>query len=76
MTTDRPSEYAERVEPCGAFRVRVVSFRLGSRYHCSVDNVDPGAVVARAEAATRQEAEAAALKQARERIERTRVVGL
>jgi hypothetical protein len=68
----RPEEPREREESVGRWRVRLVSYRLGGEYFCSADNVDPGANVARARAATREEAEARALAQAGERLARTR----
>ncbi len=53
-----------------------MSYRLGDTYYCSVDNVDPGAVVARADAATRAEAEGAAVEKARQRIGKTRITSV
>ncbi len=35
-----------REETLGEWKIHVVSYRLGERYHCSVDNVDPGARIA------------------------------
>lgn len=63
-----------RREKVGEFEINIQSYRVGDTYHCSVDNVDPGAVIARAKGKTRQEAEEAAVKKARERVERTRIV--
>ncbi|HLF07019.1 MAG TPA: hypothetical protein VI893_07625 [Thermoplasmata archaeon] len=74
-STFQPSERAERTESAGRFRLHVVSYKLGATFHATVDNVDPGAVVARAEAATREAAEESALKTAREAVARNRVVG-
>ena len=55
------------------FEIHIVSFKLGGKYHCKVDNVSPGAVLARAEGATRAEAEHAAVTQARRDVAATRV---
>ncbi len=72
------SEKAEglekRREKVGEFEINIESYRTGDTYYCSVDNVDPGAVVARAKGKTREEAEESAVKKARERIERTRIL--
>jgi hypothetical protein len=68
----RPEEPRDREESVGPWRVRLVSYRLGGEYLCTADNVDPGANVARARGATRDEAEARALAQASERLARTR----
>jgi hypothetical protein len=50
-----------------------VSYRLDERFVCEIDNVSPGARVARAEGATREEAERAAIAAAERRLGRTRV---
>lgn len=52
--------------------VRVASYKLGERYACKVDNVSPGAVFARGEGATREEAEKEALERAAGRLRLTR----
>lgn len=44
--------------------VGVTSFRIGARFACRVDNVDPGSVIGRGNGATRDEAEQAALDKA------------
>jgi hypothetical protein len=69
MNIIRPEEYQERILPVPPFQVRIVSYRLGEEFHCSVDNVDPGAVVARSQGATRAEAEAKAVERATKRLE-------
>ncbi len=53
--------------------VRIASYRLGDRFVCEVDNVDPAARLARADGATRIEAEVRALEKAAELLRRTRV---
>ena len=73
MTAQKPAEYKERKEKVPPFAIHVVSYRLGERWHCVVDNVDPGAVVARAQGATREEAEGEAVGKAREFVAKTRV---
>jgi hypothetical protein len=69
MNLIRPEEYQERVLSVRPFQVRIVSYRLGEEFLCSVDNVDPGAVIARSQGATRAEAEAKALERATKRLE-------
>ena len=56
------------------WKARVTSYRVGDQFHCVVDNVSPGAWIARATAATREEAEREATGQAEERLARTRIV--
>lgn len=52
--------------------VQITSYRLGSVFRCTVANLDPGATVARAEGATREEAERVASEKAAARLRRTR----
>jgi hypothetical protein len=70
MTSEfRPDEYRRReVEVCG-FPVRVTSYRLGSTFHCTVDNVSPGAVISRSMGDNRESAEERALESATARLE-------
>lgn len=56
------------------WKARVTSYQLGDTYHCSVDNVSPGAVVARAEGQTREDAEKAAVEKATKYLSQTRRV--
>ena len=56
------------------WKARVTSYRVGDQFHCVVDNVSPGAWIARATAATREEAEREATQQAEEQLARTRIV--
>ena len=68
----KPEDYKTRVESAGDWRLRVTSYKLGDKFICTVDNFDPGATLARAEAKTRQEAESAALEKARHMVGKTR----
>lgn len=69
MSTMTPQEYRERTESVPPFKMHVVSYRLGDSFYCVIDNVDPGANIARAEASSREEAESKAVTKARERLE-------
>ncbi len=69
MNIMRPEEYQERFQSIPPFQVHIVSYRLGDEFHCSVDNVDPGAVISRSKGSTRAEAESAALGRATRRLE-------
>jgi len=71
----RPEEYSRRQEDVGRWKINIISFRLGDRYYCTVDNVEPGAWLARAEGKTREEAEKAAIEKATARLSKTRVMG-
>lgn len=69
-----PQDLRERIEEFGRWKIRIVSYRLGDKYHCTVDNVDPGAVLARAVGETREEAESKALAAGQTLLAQTRVV--
>jgi hypothetical protein len=69
----RAEDYQRRRQELAGFPVGIVSYRLGDRFICEIDNVSPGARVARAEGATREEAERAAIATAERRLGRTRV---
>ena len=71
----RAEDYQRRREEIGGWPVGIVSYRLGERFVCEVDNVSPGARIARGEGASREEAEQAALTAAARRLGRTRVHG-
>ncbi len=68
----RAEEYLERRDTLLGWEVGIVSYKLGERYYCKIDNVSPGAAIARGEGATRAEAEAEALAQAKARLAQTR----
>ena len=75
MSPMRAEEYSERTEPLEPFALHVVSYRLGQTYYCTVDNVDPGAVIARSEGLSREAAESGAIARAKERLGRSRRSG-
>ncbi len=68
----KPEDYSERKLELAGWPVHIVSYRLGKTYHAKADNVSPGAMVARAKAASKEEAEAKALGKAEERLAATR----
>jgi len=66
--------YSRRQEQVGRWKVNIVSYKLGDQYYCTVDNVEPGATLARGQGSTREEAEKKALERAKELLAKTRVV--
>ena len=68
----KSEDFQERREELSGWRVNIVSYRVGDRFYCTIDNVDPGARFARAEGATREEAEGAALDKANRYLKQTR----
>jgi hypothetical protein len=72
MNVDHPSAYQERRESVPPFQMHITSYKLHEIYYCWVDDVDPGAVIARSKGDTREEAEQKAVKKAKERLEYSR----
>ncbi|MGA2078842.1 MAG: hypothetical protein ABSH52_35610 [Terriglobia bacterium] len=70
----KAEEHSTKVLDLDGWKVRLTSYRLGNIYHCTADNVDPGAWLARTQAATREEAEEQASKRALKLLGRTRRV--
>ena len=68
----KAEEYTERQEVIDGWKVHIVTYRIGDRFYCSIDNVDPGARFARAEGATREEVERVALEKAKKYLGQTR----
>jgi hypothetical protein len=69
----RAEDYQRREEQLAGWPVGIVSYRLGDTWYCEIDNVSPGARIARAEGATREEAERDAKAAAQRRLGRTQV---
>ncbi len=71
--TNHPTEFSERWEEIPPFKIHITSYKIFDDYHCSVDNVDPGAVIVRSQAKTREAAENMAVTRAKERLKRTNI---
>jgi hypothetical protein len=69
----RAEDYQRRRQELAGWPVGIVSYKLNDRFICEIDNVSPGARLARAEGATREEAERAAMATAEGRLAGTRV---
>jgi hypothetical protein len=68
----KAENYTERNETIDGWPVHIVTYRIGDKYYCSIDNVDPGARFARAEGPTRDEVERIALEKAKKYLGQTR----
>ena len=68
----RSEDYRETRRELDGWPINVTSYRVGDKWYCSIDNVSPGARFARAEGATREEAENAALEKASKYLKQTR----
>ena len=79
MTLEAPTalhaEKHSRLETeLGGWPAGITTYRIGAKWICKIDNVSPGAIVARAHGATREEAVTVASARADMRLARTRVV--
>lgn len=72
----KPKNYSSRKTEAAGWQVNVTSYQLGDRFYCTVDNVSPGAWIAKTEGATREEAEKKALDRASELLAKTRRVAV
>ena len=70
----KPRNYSERRAEAAGWPIKIVSYQLGERYYCTVDNVSPGAWIAKTEGASREEAEKKAMERAAELLAKTRKI--
>jgi hypothetical protein len=70
--TLRSEEFRETKQELEGWPINIVSYRIGSTYYCTIDNVSPGARFARAEGPTREDAELTALEKAARYLKQTR----
>ena len=68
----KAEEHSTRTLEVEGWKVRLTTYKLGEIYHCTADNVEPGAWLARTEGATREEAEKQAIERATKMLGRTR----
>lgn len=68
----KPEEYTRRRTDVSGWAIELETYRLGEVFHTTVYNVEPGARFARAEGASREEAEARALEKAARYLAQTR----
>ena len=68
----KPEEYSRRSQQLAGWDISIETYKLGDVYHCTISNVDPGARFARADGATRDEAERRALEKAEKYLAQTR----
>jgi hypothetical protein len=68
----KPELYERRRANFDGWEVCITSYKLRDRFVCKIDNVDPGATIARGHGATREEAEAGTLERAKLRLGLTR----
>jgi hypothetical protein len=64
--------YERRRQELGGWPIEIETYQVGDVFYCTINNVDPGARFARAEASTRDEAERQALAKAERHLAQTR----
>ena len=70
----KPQNYSKRKTEAAGWEVNVTSYQLGDRFYSTVDNISPGAWIAKTEGTTREEAEKKALDRAAELLAKTRKI--
>ena len=68
----KAEEYSERKEQLSGWPITIVTYRLGTVYHTTIDNTDPGAWVVKSQGASKQEAETKALDEAKALLEKVK----
>ena len=68
----KPEEHSRRQQELAGWPVMIETYKLGDVYHCAIANVDPGARFARADGASREEAERRAIEKATRHLAQTR----
>ena len=68
----KPEEHSRKQIELAGWQVTVETYKLGDIYHCTIANVDPGARFARADGATKEEAESRAIEKATKYLAQTR----
>jgi hypothetical protein len=68
----KPEGYSREARELAGWRVIVETYALDGVYHCTIANADPGARIARADGATREEAEQKAIEKATRYLGQTR----
>ncbi len=69
----KAEEHQREVVTLGGWPAGVTTYRIGATWICKVDNVSPGATVARGRGKTREEAMEVAVSAATRRLVATRV---
>ena len=64
----KAESYTEREVELAGWPAHLITYRLGDSWFCKVDNVSPGAQIARAKGDSRAEAETLALEKAQKRL--------
>jgi hypothetical protein len=68
----KAEEYSRRQQELDGWPISIETYKLADVYHCTISSVDPGARFARADGASKEEAERRALDKAARYLAQTR----
>ena len=68
----KAEDYSERKTTLAGWPVTIVTYRLGTTHHTTIDNTDPGAWVVKAEGTSKQDTETKAIKDAEALLEKVK----
>lgn len=68
----KAEDYSTRRMDLLGWPISIETYKLGDVYHCTISNVDPGARFARADGASKEEAESQAIEKAERYLAQTR----
>jgi hypothetical protein len=68
----KPEDHSRRQETLDGWPITIETYKLGDVYHCTIYNVEPGARFARADGATKEDAESLAIEKAARYLAQTR----
>ena len=52
----KTEDYTTETRELSGVQIRIDSYKIGDRFYCHIENTDPGAIIARADAASREDA--------------------
>jgi len=64
----RAEDYRSEKESLAGVPITVETYKIGTVYYCHIANVDPGAIIARAQGSSRERAIEAALQKTKSRL--------
>jgi hypothetical protein len=68
----KAEEYSRREMELSGWEISIETYKVGAVYHTTISSVDPGARFARADGATKEEAEQKAIEKATRYLGQTR----
>ncbi len=66
----KADDFSVNTRELSGLRVNVTSYKIGSKYYCHIDNVDPNATIVQLDGESKDEVIQTALEQAMQRLTR------